>query len=66
MMNWLGQLIGIPDSWEGVIQSTASECTLSAILSAREKYSEFEVNRRGLSNQGEIPSIWFFPNPFFH
>ncbi|MEM7374319.1 MAG: pyridoxal-dependent decarboxylase [Bacteroidota bacterium] len=54
MMNWLGQLIGIPDNWEGVIQATASEATLSAILSARERLSDFEVNRSGLMNQDRM------------
>lgn len=48
MMNWLGDLIGIPHSWAGSIQSTASEATLCAILSAREKVTDFTVNERGL------------------
>ncbi|MDP5169353.1 MAG: aminotransferase class I/II-fold pyridoxal phosphate-dependent enzyme [Bacteroidia bacterium] len=48
MMNWLKTLIGIPDSWDGVIQSTASEATLCAILSARERITDFTVNERGL------------------
>lgn len=48
MMKWLGGLIGIPDSWEGSIQSTASEATLCAILSAREQVTDFTVNERGL------------------
>lgn len=48
MMNWLGKLIGIPSSWEGSIQSTASEATLCAILSAREQVTDFTVNERGL------------------
>jgi len=51
MMNWLGQMIGIPESWDGVIQATASEATLCAILSAREKYSDFQVNVRGVSEK---------------
>jgi aromatic-L-amino-acid decarboxylase len=48
MMNWLGQLIGVPDSWAGVIQSTASDASLCAILSARERASAFAVNAHGL------------------
>lgn len=54
MMNWLGDLIGIPANWEGAIQATASEATLSAILSARERVSEFEVNRKGLMDQSRM------------
>lgn len=48
MMQWLGQLLGLPASWHGTIQSTASEATLSAILSARERVTDFTVNERGL------------------
>lgn len=51
MMNWLGQLIGIPTNWDGVIQSTASDASLCAILSARERASAFLVNEQGLQEQ---------------
>jgi len=47
VMQWTRQLIGLPESWEGVIQETASAATLCSILSAREKFSGYEVNRAG-------------------
>jgi aromatic-L-amino-acid decarboxylase len=51
MMNWLKQMTGLPVSWDGVIQDTASAATLVAILSAREKYSGFQVNEMGIHHQ---------------
>jgi aromatic-L-amino-acid decarboxylase len=51
MMNWLKQMTGLPANWEGVIQDTASAATLVAILSAREKYSDFQVNETGIHHQ---------------
>jgi aromatic-L-amino-acid decarboxylase len=48
MMNWLKEMTGIPGHFHGVIQDTASTATLVAILSAREKHSEFQVNEKGL------------------
>ena len=51
MMNWLRQMTGLPESWSGVIQDTASSATLVAILSAREKYSDFQVNETGIHHQ---------------
>lgn len=48
MMDWLGQMIGIPDSWDGVIHSTASEASFTAIITAREQASKFLVNEKGL------------------
>jgi aromatic-L-amino-acid decarboxylase len=51
MMNWLKQLMGIPLEWSGVIQDTASTGTLVALLTAREKYSRFQINKKGFSKQ---------------
>lgn len=48
MMGWLGHMLGLPTSWRGVIQDTASTATLCSILSAREARSEFRVNEKGL------------------
>ncbi|MDD5506898.1 MAG: pyridoxal-dependent decarboxylase [Bacteroidales bacterium] len=48
MMNWLRQMTGLPGNWSGVIQDTASSATLVAILSAREKYSDFLINETGI------------------
>lgn len=49
MMEWLRDMKGLPKSWTGVIQSTASEATLAALLSAREKASGFGINRTGFT-----------------
>jgi aromatic-L-amino-acid decarboxylase len=48
MMNWLKGMTGLPAHFHGVIQDTASGATLTAILTAREKYSEYQVNEKGL------------------
>jgi aromatic-L-amino-acid decarboxylase len=47
VMNWLIDMIGLPDSFEGVIQDSASSATLCALLSAREKYSGYKINENG-------------------
>jgi aromatic-L-amino-acid/L-tryptophan decarboxylase len=47
MMNWLRDLIGLPENFEGVIQDTASTSTLAAILTAREKTTGFRINEEG-------------------
>jgi aromatic-L-amino-acid/L-tryptophan decarboxylase len=49
MMGWLGQMLGLPSSWRGVIQDTASTATLCSILSAREARSDFRINERGFA-----------------
>jgi len=48
MMEWLRQMVGLEDNWVGSIQSGASDATLNAILTAREKASGFSTNDEGL------------------
>jgi aromatic-L-amino-acid decarboxylase len=47
VMGWLGDMIGLPGDWAGVIQDTASTATLCALLTAREKATGFESNSFG-------------------
>lgn len=47
VMEWLRDAMGLPGSWEGVIQDTASTATLAALLCARERQSNYEINEQG-------------------
>ncbi len=49
MMIWLRDLIGLPGNFEGVIQDSASNSTLTAIITAREKVTDFNSNDKGIS-----------------
>ena len=49
VMNWLKQMLNLPKSWHGVIQDTASASTLCALLTAREKYSNYTINKFGFA-----------------
>ena len=48
VLDWLRQMIGLPDGFAGVIQDTASTATLCALISARERATGFESNESGL------------------
>jgi len=50
VMNWLKQMLGLPSSFHGVIQDTASTSTLVAILCARERQSSFSINEEGFKS----------------
>lgn len=50
VMEWLRQMLALPEGMSGVIQDTASTATLCALLTAREKASDFESNRSGMRN----------------
>ena len=45
--NWIKKACNLPDDWHGVIQDTASTATLCALIMAREKHSNFMINKYG-------------------
>ncbi|MEZ5971693.1 MAG: pyridoxal-dependent decarboxylase [Hyphomonadaceae bacterium] len=49
-VDWLRQAFGLPDSFQGCIQDTASTATLAAVLVMRERALDFTGNQTGLSN----------------
>jgi|TARA_B110000093_G_scaffold159435_1_gene179209 aromatic-L-amino-acid decarboxylase len=51
VMKWLINMTGLPQSWDGVIQDSASTGTLVSILTAREKITRFNINNHGFSNE---------------
>ncbi len=51
MCDWLRQLVGLSENWQGTITDTASTTCTTVMLAAREKYSNYSQNRGGL--QGE-------------
>jgi len=48
VMDWLRQMLDLPDSFSGVIQDTASTATFCAMLCARERTTQFSQNRGGM------------------
>src|SRR5262249_9022145 len=46
--DWMRQMVGLSNAWSGVIQDTASSCTLVALLCARERATDFGLSRDGL------------------
>ncbi len=54
VLDWLRQMIGLPEGFHGVIQDTASNATLAALLTARERALDWRGNASGLSGQPAI------------
>ena len=50
MMEWLRDMLGLPSSFTGVIQDSSSSATLVALLTAREKISNYQINQKGFGN----------------
>jgi aromatic-L-amino-acid decarboxylase len=51
--DWMRQLVGLSDQWEGTIHDTASTATLTALLVAREKASGFSEAKGGLQDEAQ-------------
>ncbi len=51
VLDWLRTAIGLPEGFTGVIQSTASEASLCALLVARERALGWQGNEEGLAGQ---------------
>ncbi|MFV2093147.1 MAG: aspartate aminotransferase family protein, partial [Hyphomicrobiales bacterium] len=54
VIDWLRQMIGLPDDFSGCIQDSASSATLCAILTARERALNWRGNAQGLSGHPHI------------
>lgn len=48
VVDWVRQMVGLSGAWSGVIQDTASTSTLVALLCARERTTDYGLDRGGL------------------
>lgn len=54
MIDWLRQAMRLPEGYTGVIQDSASSATLSAVLTMRERATDYTGNRDGLNGKGNL------------
>ncbi|MDH5598826.1 MAG: pyridoxal-dependent decarboxylase, partial [Cyclobacteriaceae bacterium] len=54
VLEWMRDAMGLPKNFEGVIQDTASSATLVALLTARERATNFQSNVEGVPNNLRI------------
>jgi aromatic-L-amino-acid/L-tryptophan decarboxylase len=56
-LDWLRQMLGLPDKFPGVIGDTASSNTLYALAAAREVHPELEIRRDGMAGRNDLASL---------
>ncbi|MGE0461029.1 MAG: aspartate aminotransferase family protein [Vicinamibacterales bacterium] len=61
---WLRRMLGLSDAWDGVIQDTASTCTLLALICARERSTGHGANHGGL--QAEMAPLVVYASAHSH
>jgi aromatic-L-amino-acid decarboxylase len=55
-LDWLRQMLGLPDAFHGVINDTASSSTLYALAAARES-AGLDVRARGMAGRSDCPRL---------
>jgi aromatic-L-amino-acid decarboxylase len=56
-LDWLRQMLGLPENFFGVIGDTASSNTLYALAAAREMHPELRIREDGMSGRPNMPSV---------
>lgn len=56
-LDWLRQMLGLPDKFLGVIGDTASSNTLYALAAAREMHPELRIRQDGMSGRADMPRV---------
>jgi len=63
---WLGNAMGLPNDWFGVIADTASTNTLVALAAARERDPALEIRRRGMAGRADLPTLRIYCSEHAH
>jgi aromatic-L-amino-acid decarboxylase len=55
--DWLRQMIGLPGTYIGHINDTASVSSLISLAAARERLSDLDIRRRGMAGRSDLPAL---------
>ena len=64
MCGWMRRMVGLSDTWSGVIQDTASTSTLVALITARERATSYSMAKGGL--QGAAVKLAVYTSAHSH
>ncbi|MGB6199308.1 MAG: pyridoxal-dependent decarboxylase [Candidatus Acidiferrales bacterium] len=57
-LDWVRRMVGLSDAWSGVIQDTASTSTLVALISARERSTNYGLAAGGLQSSPQRLTVY--------
>lgn len=64
-LDWLRQMLGLPDAFEGIIYDTASVSTMHAIAAARER-AGWSIRDDGMSGRKDLPLLRVYASEHVH
>jgi len=65
VLDWLRQMLDLPERFEGIIYDTASVSTMHAIAAARER-AGFKVREEGMSGRDDVPLLRVYASEHVH
>jgi aromatic-L-amino-acid decarboxylase len=64
-LDWLRQMLGLPEHFEGIIYDTASVSTMHAIAAARER-AGLNIREKGMSGRTDLPLLRVYCSEHVH
>lgn len=65
VLDWLRQMVSLPDQFEGIIYDTASVSTMHAIAAARER-ANLKIRDLGMSGRNDLPLLRVYCSEHVH
>lgn len=65
-LNWLRQMLGLPEDFWGIIYDTASISSMHAIAAAREQLTDLNIREQGMTGRPEIPRLRLYTSEQAH
>ena len=65
-MDWLRQLLGLPEEYWGIIYDTASTSNLHAIAAAREQLTDLKLREKGMCGRTDVPRLRIYLSEHAH
>jgi len=66
VVDWMRQMLGLPESFWGIIYDTASVSSMHGIAAAREEVLEYNFRQKGLSGGEKIPMLRLYASEQAH
>ncbi len=65
VLDWLRQMVGLPDTFEGVIMDTASISSMIAVAAAREALN-LRIREEGMAGRSDLPRLTMYTSEQSH
>lgn len=65
VLDWLRQMMGLPENFDGIIYDTASVSTMHAIAAARER-ADLNIREQGMSGRPDLPLLRVYCSEHVH